>query len=127
MPSPTVVDASGASAAAGPCCHAVAVAVGGLLFFADQVPPHQAAGERSDPPGRAKRCRRSFDAVCAAARTTPRRAVRLSVFLTGLDQCAAVDEVWARWLSVHRLVRVTASVAALTRNARVESDAIVAL
>jgi 2-iminobutanoate/2-iminopropanoate deaminase len=66
--------------------------------------------------------------VCEAAGTRLARAVRLTVYMTDLQQFAAVNEVYGSFFATgDPPARVTVEVAGLPRGAQVEIDAIVGL
>ncbi len=121
------VTASGAPQAIGPYSHAVAA--GGLLFCSGQVPLDPRSGEivGADAAEQARRCLENLAAVCAAAGASLARAVRVTVYMTDLEEFAAVNEVYASFFAAEPPARVAVGVAALPRGAYVEIDAIVAL
>ncbi len=121
------VAAPDAPAAIGPYSHAIRA--GGLLFCSGQIPLDPATGEiaGAGAPEQAERCLRNLEAVCAAAGTALRHAVRLTIYMTDLADFAAVNEVYGTFFDDAPPARVTIGVAALPRGALVEIDAIVAL
>jgi 2-iminobutanoate/2-iminopropanoate deaminase len=121
------VSAPGAPPAIGPYSHAVRA--GDLLFCSGQIPLDPVTGEITgdDVAAQAARCLENLQAVCAAAGTTLRRAVRVTVYMTDLAQFAAVNEVYAAlFAGEDPPARVTVGVAALPKGAQVEIDAVVA-
>ena len=80
------------------------------------------------PAEQARRCLENLRAVCEAAGTTLQRAVRLTVYMTDLQQFAAVNEVYGSFfIDGDPPARVTVEVAGLPKGAQVEIDAVVAL
>lgn len=76
----------------------------------------------------ARQCLENLQAVCAAAGTKLDRAVRLTVYMTGLAEFAAVNEVYGSFFAGgDPPARVTVGVAQLPKGAQVEIDAVVAL
>jgi 2-iminobutanoate/2-iminopropanoate deaminase len=122
-----IVQASGAPAAIGPYSHAVAAA--GLLFCSGQIPLDPDSGELvgETPAAQARRCLENLRAVCAAAGTTLRDAVRLTIYMTDLAAFGEVNEVYASFFADDPPARVTVGVAQLPKGAQVEIDAVVAL
>jgi 2-iminobutanoate/2-iminopropanoate deaminase len=122
-----IVQAPGAPAAIGPYSHAVAAA--GLLFCSGQIPLDPLSGELvgETPAGQARRCLENLDAVCEAAGTSLRRAVRLTIYMTDLTAFGEVNEVYATFFADDPPARVTVGVAQLPKGAQVEVDAVVAL
>jgi 2-iminobutanoate/2-iminopropanoate deaminase len=122
-----IVEAAGAPPAIGPYSHAVRA--GDLLFCSGQIPLDPQSGEivGASAAEQAQRCLESLEAVCAAAGTSLRRAVRVTVYMTDLAAFGEVNEVYARHFAQGPPARVTVGVAQLPRGAYVEIDAIVAL
>jgi len=122
------IEAQGAPAAIGPYSHAVRT--GGLLFCSGQIPLDAASGEivGASAAEQARRCLENLQAVCAAAGTSLASAVRLTVYMTDLDEFAAVNEVYAEFFEgADPPARVAIGVAALPKGAQVEIDAVVAV
>ena len=121
-----VVTAPGAPDAVGPYSHAVRT--GELLFCSGQVPLDPASGELvgDTPAEQAERCLRNLEAVCEAAGTELRRAIRCTVYLTDMGAFADVNAVYARFFDDEPPARVAFGVAALPKDALVEIDAVVA-
>jgi 2-iminobutanoate/2-iminopropanoate deaminase len=127
-----IVNAPGAPPAIGPYSHAVIVdprSAGGLLFCSGQIPLDPATGELVGETAaeQARRCLENLRAVCEAAGGSLLRAVRLTVYMTDLDEFAAVNEVYGSFFDERPPARVTVGVSQLPKGARVEIDAIVAL
>jgi 2-iminobutanoate/2-iminopropanoate deaminase len=122
-----IVQAPGAPAAIGPYSHAVRV--GELLFCSGQIPLDPATDELvgETPAEQARRCLENLRAVCGAAGTTLKRAVRVTVYMTDLAAFAEVNEVYGSFFKEEPPARVTVGVAQLPKGAQVEIDAIVVL
>lgn len=121
------VDAEGAPAAIGPYNHAVAA--DGLLFCSGQIPLDPASGELAGETAaeQATRCLQNLEAVCEAAGTNLRRAVRLTIYTTQLDKFAEINEAYAEFFPDEHPARAAVGVAALPKGSIVEIDAIIAL
>lgn len=120
------VQAADAPAAVGPYSHAVRS--GGLLFCSGQIPLDPASGELvgSTPAQQAQRCLQNLEAVCAAAGTSLRRAVRLTVYVTDMGAFGEVNDAYGAFFAGSEPpARVTVGVAALPKGAQVEIDAVV--
>ena len=127
-----IVNAPGAPPAIGPYSHAVIVdprSAGGLLFCSGQIPLDPATGELVGETAaeQARRCLENLRAVCEAAGGSLLRAVRLTVYMTDLDEFAAVNEVYGSFFEEDPPARVTVGVSQLPKGAQVEIDAIVPL
>ncbi|HEX2193421.1 MAG TPA: RidA family protein [Candidatus Limnocylindria bacterium] len=120
----TVVKTNLAPAAIGP--YSQAIRSGELVLTAGQVGIDPATGELVDGgvAGQAERVLRNLTAVLDAAGTTPERVVKTTVFLTDMDDFAAVNEIYARHFSPPYPARSTVAVAALPKGALVEIEAI---
>jgi 2-iminobutanoate/2-iminopropanoate deaminase len=99
------------------------------LFCSGQIPLDPATGELvgETPAGQARRCLENLDAVCAAAGATLQDAVRITIYMTGLEAFGEVNEVYATFFGDDSPARVTVGVAQLPKGAQVEIDAVVAL
>jgi 2-iminobutanoate/2-iminopropanoate deaminase len=106
-----------------------AIRAGGFLFCSGQIPLEPSSGElvKEDPPGQARRCLENLAAVCEAAGASLSDAVRLTVYLTDMNDFTRVNEVYADFFDSAPPARVAIAVAALPKGADVEIDAVVAL
>jgi 2-iminobutanoate/2-iminopropanoate deaminase len=116
-----------APAAIGP--YSQAIRHGDLLFCSGQISLDPSTGElvKEDAPGQARRCLQSLEAVCLAAGASLANAVRVTLYLTDLNEFAPVNEVYAEFFTADPPARVALGVAALPRGADVEIDAVVAV
>jgi 2-iminobutanoate/2-iminopropanoate deaminase len=121
------ITADGAPAAVGPYSHAVAS--NGLLFCSGQIPLDPETNELVGPAAgdQARRCLQNLEAVCAAAGAKLADAVRVTVWLTSMNDFAEVNEVYAGFFEGEPPARVAIAVTALPKGVDVEIDAIVAL
>jgi len=120
------VHSAEAPAAVGP--YSQAVRSGGLLFCSGQIPLDPATGELAGagPAEQAARCLENLEAVCRAAGTTLRRALRLTVYVTDMEAFGEVNEAYGAFFAgTDPPARVTIGVAALPKGAQVEIDAVV--
>jgi 2-iminobutanoate/2-iminopropanoate deaminase len=121
------IQAAGAPPAIGPYSHAVRH--GETLYCSGQIPLDPRSGELvgADAAAQARRCLENLAAVCEAAGTTLSRALRVTVYMTDLEEFAAVNEVYGAFFAQEPPARVTVGVAQLPKGAYVEIDAVVAL
>jgi 2-iminobutanoate/2-iminopropanoate deaminase len=126
-PARTRIHTGDAPEAIGP--YSQAIRHGELLFCSGQIPLDPSSGElvKQDAPGQARQCLKNLDAVCRAAGTSLKRAVRLTVYLTDMTDFERVNEAYADYFEADPPARVAVAVAALPRGADVEIDAIVAV
>lgn len=106
-----------------------AVRVGQFVFLSGQIPLVPATMDIAAGDFRA-RARQVFDnlkAVAAAAGGTLDDAVKLTIYLTDLDNFAAVNAVMAEYFKEPYPARAALGVAALPKGADVEAEAILAL
>ena len=102
---------------------------GDLLFVSGQIPLDPATGELVGG-GREAEIRRVFDNVRAIAKSAGGdldSVVKLSVFLTDLDDFAAVNRVMSEYFEEPFPARAAMQVSALPLGAQVEVEAIVSL
>src|SRR3954454_23449950 len=124
----TPVTADDAPAAIGP--YSQAVRHGNLLFCSGQIPLDAASGELvgGTLADETTRCLENLSAVCRAAGTSLRRAVRLTIYTTQLDGFAEINDAYGAFFPGDGPpARAAIGVAALPKGAKVEIDAIVAM
>ena len=117
-----IVNTDSAPAAVGP--YSQAVVSNGLVFCSGQIAPD--AGSIHD---QVTRCLDNLAAVCNAAGTSLRDAVRIGIFLTDIERdWGEVNAAYADWFEgIEPPARAAVGVAALPKGAQVEIDAVVAL
>ena len=120
-----VIETADAPEAIGP--YSQAVRAGGLLFCSGQIPldPSSGALIKQGSAGQARQCLENLEAVCRAAGTNLRRAVRVTVYLTDLSEFEQVNAAYEEFFPADPPARVAVGVAALPRGADVEIDAVV--
>jgi len=117
------ITAEGA-AVVGPYSHAVRA--GKLLYLSGQTPIDPATGRllEGDVRAQAAQCFANLFAVLQAGGLTPDQVVKVNVFLTDMDDFAAMNEVYARQFAEPYPARTTIGVAALPLGARIEIELI---
>jgi 2-iminobutanoate/2-iminopropanoate deaminase len=120
--------ASDAPKAIGPYAQAIVVpALGRMIFCSGQIPLDPVTGEvvaAGDIRGQTDRVMRNLSAVLAAAGASLGAVVKTTIYLTDLQEFAAVNEVYGRYFPEHPPARATVQVAGLPRGVAVEIDAI---
>jgi reactive intermediate/imine deaminase len=106
-----------------------AVRTGNLVFLSGQIPLDPATLElvSGDFEARARQVFDNLRAVAEAAGGTLDQVVKLTVFLTDLDNFATVNRVMEDYFEQPFPARAALGVAALPKGADVEADAILAL
>ncbi len=122
------VNSTSAPAAIGPYSHSVR-AKGELLFISGQIALDAATGELVGATAgeQARKCLENLAAIASDAAGSLGDAVKLTVYLTDIDDFAEVNEVYATFFKTDPPARVALAVAALPKGAKVEIDAVVAL
>ena len=120
MKRPIATDA--APKAVGP--YSQAIALGDLLFCAGQIPLDPATGDivGADAAAQTERVCGNIQAVLAANAMTFADVVKTTVFLTTMDDFAAMNGVYAKYFPEPFPARSTIAVAGLPRGAKVEIE-----
>ena len=121
------VTTAGAPAAIGP--YSPAIRAGGMLFISGQIPLNPDTGQLVDGDigAQTEQVMRNLIALLQAAGASFAQVVRTTVFLVDLDEFAAMNEVYARFVVAPAPARATVQVSRLPRDVRVEIDAIAVL
>jgi len=103
-----------------------AVVAGGFLFASGQIAIDPATGKviEGDIKAQTERVLQNLAAVLEAGGSSFRRVVKTTVFLSTMDDFAAMNEVYAVAFGEHRPARSTVAAKALPRNVLVEIDLI---
>ena len=106
-----------------------AIRTGSLLFCSGQIPldPITMKIVSDDVGEQAHQVFLNLSAVAEAAGSSLDDAVKLTIFLTSLDDFAVVNEIMSKYFSLPFPARATIEVSALPKNALVEVEAILAL
>ena len=106
-----------------------AVKVGNFVFLSGQIPlvPETMDVVDGDFTARARQVFENLKAVAEEAGGSLNDAVKLTIFLTDLDNFAAVNEVMAEYCDEPYPARAAVQVSALPKGVDVEADAILAV
>lgn len=106
-----------------------AIRSGDLLFMSGQIPLDPATMEvtEGDFVARAHRVFSNLAAVAEAAGANLDQAVKLTIYLTDLDNFAAVNSVMAEYFNEPYPARAALGVASLPRGVDIEAEAILRL
>ena len=122
-----IIHTDGAPAAVG--TYSQAVRTGDLVFISGQIPlvPETMNIVEGDFADRARQVFENLQSIAEAAGGSLDDAVKLTIFLTDLDNFAAVNEVMAEYCSEPFPARAAVEVAALPKGVDVEADAVIVL
>jgi 2-iminobutanoate/2-iminopropanoate deaminase len=103
-----------------------AVKAGNLLFLSGQIPLDPASGNlvEGDITAQTERVLQNITAVLKAAGASFANVVRTTVFLADMNEFAAMNAVYAKYVVDPPPARSTVQVARLPRDVRIEVDAI---
>ena len=121
------VNTSSAPAAIGP--YSQGVIAGNLLFVSGQIPINPADGSLvSDSlESQANQVFKNLRAIIQEAETSFEHVLKLTIYLTDLENFAAVNKVMENYFSQPYPARATVEVSRLPKDVEVEIDAIVEL
>ena len=123
MTSRQPVHSAGAPAAIGP--YSQAIAIPGAVYCSGQLGLDPATGDLAEGvEAQAERALRNLAAVLDAAGATMADVVKTTIFLTDMNDFAAVNGIYARFVPDPPPARSTVAVAALPKGAKVEIEAI---
>jgi 2-iminobutanoate/2-iminopropanoate deaminase len=114
-----------APAAIGP--YAQAIVAGPFVYCSGQIALDPATGALDPAQAveqQAERALRNLEAVLTAAGAELQQVIKTTLFLTSMDDFAAVNEVYARYFPRQPPARSTVAVAGLPRGAKVEIEAV---
>lgn len=122
-----IIHTDAAPAAVG--TYSQAVRTGNLVFISGQIPfvPATMDVVEGDFAARARQVFENLNAIAKAAGSSLDDAVKLTIFLTDLDNFATVNQVMAEYCSEPYPARAAVQVAALPKGVDIEADAILQL
>jgi len=122
-----IIQTDKAPAAIGP--YSQAVRAGDTVYLSGQIPLDPSTGllVEGDIAAQARRSFENLKAVCEAAGGSLGDIVRLGLYLTDLDNFAAVNAVMSEFFNAPYPARSTVEVSGLPRGARFEVDAVMVL
>lgn len=121
-----IIKPAKAAAPVGPYSHAVRV--GNLLFCSGQIPLDPATGQLvgGDIRLQTERVLLNIQAILADQNLTADAVVKTTVFLTTMQDFAAMNEVYGKFFTRDYPARSTVQVAALPKGANVEIEVVAA-
>jgi 2-iminobutanoate/2-iminopropanoate deaminase len=121
------VSAAGAPRALG--AYSPAIRAGNLLFISGQIPIDPGTGTlvEGDMAAQTARVMKNLVALLEAAGASFANVVRTTVFISDMNEFAAMNEVYATFVVDPPPARATVQVARLPRDVKIEIDAIAVL
>jgi 2-iminobutanoate/2-iminopropanoate deaminase len=106
-----------------------AITAGNLLYCSGQIPLDPATGAlvQGDLAAQTRRVLDNVGAILAAAGTSFARVVKTTVFLSDMNDFAAMNEVYATYFTAPAPARSTVAAAGLPKGARIEIEVIAML
>ena len=119
-----IISTENAPGAIGP--YSQAIKTGNMVFCSGQIPLDVKTGEFvSDKIAeQTEQVLKNLSAVLEAAGSNLNNVVKTTVFLSDMNDFAAMNEVYAKFFSENKPARATVEAARLPRDARVEIDCI---
>ena len=119
-----VISTEKAPAAVG--AYSQAVAADGLIFCSGQVALDPASGEfiGGSVGDQTRACMNNLSAVLEAAGSSLEKLVKVTIFLTNIDDFAEVNEAYASFFGTDPPARATVGVAGLPKGAQVEIECV---
>ncbi|MEG2353688.1 MAG: RidA family protein [Clostridium sp.] len=119
-----IISTTNAPGAIGP--YSQAVKIGGMLYTSGQLPINAVTGEliNDDVRSAAKQCLENLNAILTEAGTSLDKVVKTLVFVSDLNDFAAINEVYAQYFKDNYPARSCVQVAKLPLNAKLEIEAI---
>lgn len=121
---PTPVSTPSAPEAIGP--YSQGVIAGNLLFVSGQLPIDPATGSFAEGgiQGRTEQCLQNVKAIAESVGSSLERAVKMTIFLTDMNDFSMVNETYAKFFPTNPPARSAIQVAGLPKNADVEIEAV---
>lgn len=120
-----IINTPKAPAAVGP--YSQAVRVGNLAFVSGQIPINPDNGEllRGNILAQTTQVLENLKAVIEACESSLEKTIKVTIYLTNMDDFATVNEVYAQYFKESPPARACVQVSRLPKNVSVEMDAIV--
>jgi len=122
-----VVSTDKAPGAIGP--YSQAVKVNGMVFCSGQIPIDPMTGSfvSDDIAEQTEQVLKNLDAVLESAGSGLDRVVKTTVFLSDMEDFAAMNEIYSKYFDANKPARATVQAARLPRDAKVEIDCVAVL
>ena len=122
-----VVSTDKAPGAIGP--YSQAVKVNGMVFCSGQIPIDPVTGSfvSDDIAEQTEQVLKNLNAVLESAGSGLDRVVKTTVFLSDMEDFAAMNEMYSKYFDANKPARATVQAARLPRDAKVEIDCVAVL
>ncbi|HVQ57072.1 MAG TPA: RidA family protein [Pyrinomonadaceae bacterium] len=122
-----VVSTDKAPGAIGP--YSQAIKVNGMVFCSGQIPidPKTGSFVSDDIAEQTEQVLKNLDAVLESAGSGLDRVVKTTVFLSDMEDFAAMNEIYSKYFDANKPARATVQAARLPRDAKVEIDCVAVL
>ena len=119
-----IIETQNAPAAVGP--YSQAVKAQGLLYISGQLPLEPATGVmvENDMQTQTRRVLDNLQQILEAAGSSLEQTLKVSIFLTDMQQFSVVNDVYATYFSSNPPARACVEVSALPKGALVEMEAV---
>jgi len=119
-----VVSTDKAPGAIGP--YSQAIKVNGMVFCSGQIPidPKTGSFVSDDIAEQTEQVLKNLDAVLESAGSGLDRVVKTTVFLSDMEDFAAMNEIYSKYFDANKPARATVQAARLPRDAKVEIDCV---
>lgn len=121
-----VIKTSGAPAAIGPYSQAIKIPCGTMIFCSGQIPLDPKEGKiiGITAAEQAEQVLKNIQAILLAAGAEMKHVVKTTIYLTSMNDFAAVNEVYGKYFTIDMPARATVEVSRLPKDVKVEIEAI---
>lgn len=121
-----VIKTSGAPAAIGPYSQAIKIPCGTMIFCSGQIPLDPKEGKiiGITAAEQAEQVLKNIQAILLAAGAEMKHVVKTTIYLTSMNDFAAVNEVYGKYFTFDMPARATVEVSRLPKDVKVEIEAI---
>lgn len=121
-----VIKTSGAPAAIGPYSQAIKIPCGTMIFCSGQIPLDPKEGKiiGITAAEQAEQVLKNIQAILLAAGAEMKHVVKTTIYLTSMNDFAAVNEVYGKYFTFDMPARATVEVSRLPKEVKVEIEAI---
>ncbi len=121
-----IIKTDKAPAAVGPYSQAVKTSIGKMIFCSGQIPLDPKEGKiiGLTTAEQAEQALKNLQAVLIAAGAEMKHVVKTTIYLTNMNDFAAVNEVYAKYFTLDMPARATIEAARLPKDVKIQIEAI---